>query len=49
MLLHEGKNVEESISQGQYHYYKIQISDEAISKVIITLLTIHGDPDMYLS
>ena len=49
LLLHEGKNIEESIGQGEYHYYKLVINDELIQKVVITLYTIHGDPDMYLS
>jgi len=49
LLLKEGKTVEETLEIGEYHYYKIVINDESISSFTVTLLTVHGDPDMFIS
>ena len=49
VLLFEGKTFEGSLSQGDFDYYKISINDDKISKLTIQLLTVHGDPDLYVS
>jgi hypothetical protein len=48
-LLSEGRTVEGSLIQSQYDYYKISINDDTITSFTIQLLTIHGDPDMFIS
>lgn len=49
VLLSEGKIFEGSLTQGDYEYYKVSIHDDAITSLTIQLLSIHGDPDMFLS
>ena len=48
-LLAEGRTVESSLTQGQYEYYKISIHDDTVTSLTIQLLTVHGDPDMFVS
>ena len=49
VLLFEGKTFEGSLAQGDFDYYKISINDDKITQLTIQLLTVHGDPDLYVS